>query len=257
MIRLLYDGSFPAWLTVVFEVYERKLTEVDIVKEADYQQQLFEKVIKIDFVQEKAERVWKVLQQKLSAKSRASLIAAHLSEQPDVDTLMLGFVRYVLKKGSKAEKDYSHPTVLTLSQIHQQMHREKHRMEAFVRFQLTKDHLYYAFVEPDFNVLPLVSKHFKNRYADQRWLIYDRRRKYGIYYDLKTVNEVNIAFDNNAESNIYQEDIWNEDEDLYQQLWKLYFEHTNIPARKNMKLHLQHMPRRYWKYLTEKLPEVR
>ncbi|MEO6759204.1 MAG: DUF4130 domain-containing protein, partial [Saprospiraceae bacterium] len=25
-----------------------------------------------------------------------------------------------------------------------------------------------------------------------------------------------------------------------------------IPERRNLKLHLQHVPKRYWKYLTEK-----
>ncbi len=58
-------------------------------------------------------------------------------------------------------------------------------MEAFVRFQLIKDGLYYATVQPDYNVLPLILKHFKDRYADQRWLIYDTLRKYGILYDLE------------------------------------------------------------------------
>ena len=34
---------------------------------------------------------------------------------------------------------------------------------------------------------------------------------------------------------------------------KNYFKSTNIVARKNTKLHTQHVPKRYWKYLTEKL----
>jgi hypothetical protein len=29
-------------------------------------------------------------------------------------------------------------------------------------------------------------------------------------------------------------------------------DHTNIKERKNDKLHVQHVPKRYWKYLTEK-----
>ena len=41
-------------------------------------------------------------------------------------------------------------------------------------------------------------------------------------------------------------------EELYQKLWHSYFQSINIEARKNTKLHLQHVPRRYWKYLTEK-----
>ncbi|WP_072989097.1 DUF4130 domain-containing protein [Flavobacterium segetis] len=38
----------------------------------------------------------------------------------------------------------------------------------------------------------------------------------------------------------------------YQKLWWEYFDHTNIKERKKIKLHLQHVPKRYWKYLMEK-----
>ena len=41
-------------------------------------------------------------------------------------------------------------------------------------------------------------------------------------------------------------------EKKYQTLWQRYFVKTGIPERKNMKLHIQWMPKRYWKYLTEK-----
>lgn len=76
-------------------------------------------------------------------------------------------------------------------------------MKAYVRFKLTKDQLYYAFVEPDHNVLPLIAGHFKGRYAGQRWLIYDVKRKYGIYYDLQTVTTVEIDFNSAITSSRY------------------------------------------------------
>jgi probable DNA metabolism protein len=98
-------------------------------------------------------------------------------------------------------------------------------------------------------VLPLISTHFKERYADQRWLIYDCRRKYGLYYDLDEVSEVTIDFN---ESNNNSKDVYDEKENLYQELWKQYFDSVNIKARKNMKLHIQHVPKRYWKWLVEK-----
>jgi hypothetical protein len=36
---------------------------------------------------------------------------------------------------------------------------------------------FLSLVRPDFNVLPLIQPHFKRRYQDQRWLIYDEQRK--------------------------------------------------------------------------------
>ena len=144
-----------------------------------------------------------------------------------------------------------------IHQTSRKVDREKHRMEAFVRFQLTKDGLYYSIIQPDYNVLPLISKHFEDRYADQQWLIYDARRKYGIYYNLKEVAAVQISFDIALNDKQQLATIHDEKEELYQQLWQQYFSSVNIAARKNMKLHIQHMPKRYWRYLVEKIPNQR
>jgi probable DNA metabolism protein len=101
-------------------------------------------------------------------------------------------------------------------------------------------------------VLPLLIAHFKNRYADQRWLIYDGKRKYGIYYDLHTVETIELSFNEDVKHGNIQI-IYDEQEPLYQSLWQQYFGSVNIKARKNTKLHIQHMPKRYWKYLPEKM----
>jgi probable DNA metabolism protein len=144
-----------------------------------------------------------------------------------------------------------------IQQTSRKVHREKHRMEAFVRFQLTKQGLYYSIIQPDYNVLPLISKHFKDRYADQQWLIYDARRKFGLYYNLEEVEAVEMNFTIQAGDKKSLLEIHDEKEDLYQQLWRQYFSSVNIAARRNMKLHIQHMPKRYWKHLIEKLPDGR
>ena len=90
--------------------------------------------------------------------------------------------------------------------------------------------------------------HFEKRYADQKWLIYDLKREYGLYYDLKTVEAVTFTFSENTDGDL----LFHENERAYQSLWRQYFKSVNIASRKNMKLHIQHMPKRYWKYLIEK-----
>lgn len=83
-------------------------------------------------------------------------------------------------------------------------------------------------------------------------MIYDTRRRYGIYYNLQEVSEIEMQFaaDHGDESSLLN--LHDEREDLYQTLWKQYFASVNIKARKNLKLHIKHMPKRYWKYLVEK-----
>lgn len=68
-------------------------------------------------------------------------------------------------------------------------------MEAFVRFKKCQDGLFLSLVQPDFNVLPLIERHFRNRYQDQRWLIYDEKRNFGLYYDLTAVHQVEMDVD--------------------------------------------------------------
>ncbi|MEJ7681376.1 MAG: TIGR03915 family putative DNA repair protein [Segetibacter sp.] len=164
------------------------------------------------------------------------------------------YVQYAFSQKQTIESDYSNHAVLTVIQTAKKVHREKHRMEAFIRFQLTGDGLFYAVCQPDFNVLPLIENHFKNRYADQRWLIYDSKRNYGIYYDLTKADAVFLTFSDQTDDGKNIELILDEKETLYQQLWQQYFKSVNIQARKNIKLHIQHMPKRYWKHLPEKQP---
>lgn len=252
MQTVIYDGSFEGLFTAVFEIYEYKINEPDICKEGLANISMFDNVHIAHSNKEKAARVIMKLQQKISLRAFNNLYKTFLSDLTSIENIMLRYIQFALKANLTIETDYSNADVLTIQQVSKKVDREKHRMKAFVRFQLTKDELYYAIVQPDYNVLPLISYHFEQRYADQRWLIYDVRRKYGLYYDLENVSEVNISFNQELNNKATLKSIHDEKEDLYQTLWQTYFDNVNIKARKNMKLHIQHMPKRYWKFLTEK-----
>ncbi len=252
MLRfVVYDGTFGGFLTAVFEVYEYKWDDARIVKQNVYHISVFGQDHTVETNAGKALRVWKGLLKYASKEVAEGLYHTWLSEQPNIEKQLLQYIQYLFIKKQSIHSDYSNAAVLKIAQVTKQVHRERHRMEAFVRFQLTRDNLYYAVVEPDFNVLPLLIGHFKNRYADQRWLIFDGKRRYGIYYDLETVETVELSFAEEVKENGLQMAL-SEDEPMYQTLWKEYFGSVNIKARKNTKLHIQHMPKRYWKYLPEK-----
>lgn len=254
LTNLLYDGTFEGFLSCVFAVYERKLGEVTIQKNGERQNNLFGSSLFITTDVAHSDRVWKGLKDKLSTFGRSTIYYTFLSELPEIESLLMTYIRYVFdyKGKNSVEKDFGNPTVLKVAQIAKQVGREKHRMEAFVRFKLTKDEVYFANVEPDFNVLPLITKHFKSRYADQKWMIYDIRRHYGIYYNLEKVEVMEMQFDANFDFTKTSDKFFTQSELDFQQLWKDYFKSTNIASRKNTKLHIQYVPKRYWKYLSEK-----
>jgi len=91
-------------------------------------------------------------------------------------------------------------------------------------------------------------------YADQLKEMTDRlKREYGYYYDLNDTIEVRFEEkDSHLLTGLLSEDIMDKDEKLFQSMWKEYFKSIAIKERLNLRLHRQHMPARFWKYMPEK-----
>ncbi|WP_343695424.1 TIGR03915 family putative DNA repair protein [Flavobacterium sp.] len=257
MTQVIYDSTFEGWLTAVFEIYEQKFEDVVFAKSEVSNTLLFSERYFVETDLQKAKRVLNGLKQKLSSEGFANIYKAFLSEIDKMDETLFQYVKYIFSSAINVEDDLSNSPVLEVRKAAYLTGRESHRMKAFVRFKLTKDNLYYAIVEPDCDVLPLIEKHFTNRYADQRWLIYDAKRKYGIYYDLENTTSVQLEFNANSNSSQFLAEISDDNEEFFQNLWRQFFKSVNIESRKNTKLHLQHMPKRYWKNLTEKIPNLK
>lgn len=256
---LIYDGTFNGFFTAVYDIYAHKIKDAIIKPISDSQDQLFVKTHTVITDHEKAQRVQNRLKDLCSKSDFYDLYRAFLSEIRGMENTLLEYCKVTFRDGKSPSGDYGNTTILKISQTAKMVGREKHRMEAFIRFHLIDDDLYYANCEPDFNVLPLIATHFKNRYADQKWVIYDLKRDFGISYDLVKVEEISIHFDDPLQQRgvlnkaAGKESRFRESENNYRDLWNQYFKSVNIESRKNMRLHLQHVPKRYWKYLCEKV----
>ncbi|MNT13107.1 hypothetical protein D3C72_1480640 [compost metagenome] len=248
----LFDKSFEGLLSAVFDRFEYR-HEVSRLLPADQAQQvLFEETHTVYSSSEKSERVWKGIQAKADAGWQRILYCAFLSELTEVHhTLFMVLVR--LFAGQVNLDNYGDDAVLLLTQTAKKVEREKHRMKAFIRFEKSEDGMYFARIAPDFNVIPLIITFFKARYADQPWMIYDQKRLYGVLYDTDRVHHISKLPEELAGNILPHKPMqMDEDETLYATLWRDYFKSTNIEARKNPKLHRQHVPKRYWHLLTEK-----
>jgi probable DNA metabolism protein len=159
----------------------------------------------------------------------------------------------VFQNATSMETNFADDCVLKLSKIFRKVNREAERMRMFIRFQKAADNLFFAPIEPLYNVIPLIIDHFEDRFADQKWVIYDLKRKYGIYYDLNKVQEIRFEDPQfNPVDGSLNEKLMAEDEKMFQTLWKGYFNSMTIKERINPKLHVQMLPKRFWKYLPEK-----
>lgn len=263
MARYVFDGTMTGLLCCVYRAFQFKEFDVLVFAQGErhphalVQSGLFDDFVQVESHDEQAQRVWQGLKQKVSESGLRNFYYTFLSERIEAFQHLFNFAVYVFQSQRPVDKDYGHRDVLGIAQWAKQVGREKHRMEAFVRFKKCKDGLFLSLVRPDFNVLPLIERHFKNRYQDQAWLIYDELRDFGIYYDLKKVHQVHMNASNidnkihigHSQSFSIELD---DEEVLYDQLWKDYFKSVNIEARKNAKLHIQYVPKRYWRYMNEK-----
>lgn len=251
IVQLFYDGSFEGLLTAVHDYYERKLTNVEILIQGNNSGSLFGEPYTIITDPKKANRVWTGIKKTANQKAANYIYKNYLSELPGIEDQILEYVKLLFKSSGRETQNFTNKVVMKMAKVTKMVDREKHRMDAFVRFRLTKDGIYVATIAPDFNVLPLNCKHFKDRYADQPWLIFDTRRNYGIYYNLKKTKIVYLEH-GQALRNGLQGHLLDPIELEFTSLWQEYFKSTNIVERKNTELHLRHVPGRYWKYLSEK-----
>lgn len=254
MIVFQYDSTFEGLLTALFDAYFRHTFPDLLLSEKEALPLFHEECHTVVTDMNKAERVWKLLSRKLSRNALSCLTYCWLSETPEAPMLLFRYMRKVTDTPNSIEQNFSDPDVLGVYQLSKKVAGERMRVLQFMRFQKTTDQVYFGIMEPIYNVYPLTIQHFQDRFADQSWIIYDARRRYGYYYDLKEVNEITFADSHTAflRHGKLQDNLLDKNEKLFQEGWKSYFQSVCIQARLNPVKHKKDMPVRFWKHLTEK-----
>jgi probable DNA metabolism protein len=252
MLYYIYDNTFEGLLTAVFDLYNRKELPDRIMRDS-LLPPLFVDTYTVVTDEKKANRVVEGLKKKISMSALKMLFICYLSEWEDIEMYLFRYIRKSLASPTSIELNFSDEDVLFLSKIYKKVQNEAMHIKQFVRFKKMADEMYFAVMDPLYNVLPLCASFFQDRYADQRWIVYDWRRNYGLYYDLDTTET--IRFDRPIrllQTGKFESEQLDDSETGFQNLWNDYLKAITIPERKNLRLQRQFMPKRFWKYLTEK-----
>lgn len=256
MTVYLFDNTLDGLLTAVFDSFFLKQQDVTLLAKGEQLPLFADKPHQVVTDAEKVSRVWKGLEKQLSREALHMITISWLSEERVLNQPMFNMICKVFRQQRDISHNASDDDVLAVRNTCRRVLHEALRMKQFIRFQKAKDGMYLAVVSPDHNVLPLITDHFSDRFNDQPWLIYDAKRHYGYNYDGESV--IRITFENEAEvpfdllNGNMDADILSEDDQLFQELWRTYFKAICIKERLNPKKQLSDMPRRYWKYITEK-----
>lgn len=253
MTDYLYDGTFEGLLTCIYHHYYTDKVS-GIYPREEYQPSMLHGFMEVETEQDKADRVYEAIQNKISDYSLRLIYRAFLSGIPGKENVILNYVLLGFRVGPSIGSLHARPEVNALEDLVRKVGNERERMLQFVRFEVMEaagqsgPQILYAKIEPEHDVLALVAHHFSERFSHDPLIIHDVGRSKAV-----------VAF----ERDWYMTDfdgthlpdgtviMMSEDERTYQSLWRTYFDHIAIKERTNPRCQKNHMPVRYWKHLTE------
>ena len=259
MIAFHYDKTFEGLLCAVFDAFKLKKMPECLLSDDDLVPLLVSQSHQVEYRNSKYERVYTALQKKLSPIALNQLLFTWLSELPESDLIIFRYICKVFKSNRSIETDFGDPDVLAIHDIAKKVNKEKNNIQKFVRFNSNQntanyidEKIYFAVIEPIYNALPLTTLFFKDRYADQKWAIYDEKRQYGYFYNLEKLEQISLNEDDHLiVDNKINQDYLTDDEKRFQTMWYRYCNALTIKERINPKLQRQNMPKRFWHHLPE------
>lgn len=237
----LYDGSFNGLLCCVFESYDKKEIPVEISASNRPQTILFP-VKEIMTDQQKADRVLVSIPKKIGYAALDFVQQAFLTCLPQKELYILRFMRLGYSHGPSVMNMLADDTVNTLFKAVKHLQNESHRFKGFLRFSVFNDIL-VGEIKPKNQVLPLLRQHFCQRYLEERFLIFDKTHGLALAY--RPHQSVMIALEDLVLPTPDQK------EQSCRELWRLFYDTIEIEGRHNPRCRMSHMPKRYWKYMTE------
>ena len=252
MTVFFYDKTVEGLMCAVFDAYSMKEYPERLLQTGDIMPMFMDTTHTVVTEEEHSKRVWQALQKKAGKNVCNMLMHVWLSELEGSDELLFRYIYKTFSTTKKIEYNFGDTDIIEVEKIARKVGHEAQYIRQFVRFQKAADDIFFAPIKPIYNALPIAIDHFTDRFADQQWVIYDLRRKYGYFYDLHTTKEITFADGDHLLNGKLDESLMAEDEKLFQDLWKGYFKAMTIKERINPRLHRQHMPVRFWQHLTEK-----
>ena len=243
MLKLIYEDSFEGFLSAIYHAFYSKDEIISISTEDDFNIDMLTTVEYIKEDKEKYKKVKDAIVSKIDPLALNKIYKLYLSNYNEKGVLCFKYLKLAFKLGTNIHKHLYINEVKEMDLIERRVLLEAHRFTGFVRFSLIDNKFLYSSINPDNNILELISPHFKNRFSNEYWIIHDIKRNIASIYN-KVSWEI-VEIDN---------DIYNSLKDYndeFEELWRNYFKSTSINERTNLKLQKRSMPKRYWNNLTE------
>lgn len=238
---LLYDGSFEGFLSLIYEIYYKKLKPTNIYKSLP-NEIIFDEIKTIETDEENYQKVLKAIKIKFPKNILEKILNIFMCDSKNFEMALLEYIILGFKD-AKQLNNINDSSVFYLNSLEKELFKNVHKMYAFIRFEELEDGCLYAKLECKFNVVYFLAKHFLKRFNNQNFIIHDINRKLAFIKIDDNYSLQEVAF--------FEEPNKSQNEDKFQKLWKSFFTGVTIKERINPKLQTQLVPLIYRTYMTE------
>lgn len=246
-LSLLIDDTFEGLLTAVFDSYTLSPTPTNIQSAAGYQPLFGWRYQEVATDAAKAARVIAGVRRQMGQRGYEKIWQGFLHADPARYNIIYRYIRLGMRLGPKLYLRLTDPTVMAMEKLCSLTGREAGLLLEFIRFSKLEGGVYYAEIDPEHAILPLLMPHFADRFNTQPFLIHDKTHALAGVYDRR---EWYITSTEGLQLPAYSAD-----EQAYRRMWKAFYDTIAIKERANYALRRQHMPKKYWKNITELQPD--
>lgn len=237
-----YDGTFDGFLCCIHDSYLYKEIPVGFSSDGDFLSLYEVRIVPTQAAH--SQRVYRGLAAR-SNKAAKAVYRGFLTCMEDKELRLYAFVRKVFREGDRFMQNLSDPVFYPLHKALRHMSGELEKLRGFVRFS-DYNGVLGAVIEPENQVLPMLRRHFCDRYSNEAFFIFDRTHREILLYArgisrIQPLERLDLATPDAEEVQ-------------YRRLWKAFFETVTIRERENPRCQNTFLPKRYRGVMTEFLP---
>lgn len=246
-ITLVCQESFDGIMTAIYDgwVLMNQGHQVNIHPGENYAPTFFSEFVPVQTDLDKAVKVAESIRVKVSVEAYTMVFRACMHYDEERADAVFAFLKLAYPMGAGVTKMLGNPHVMKVMELARKVSNETHSFKEFIRFEELKGNVLYSKIEPKCDVVPLVYKHFQDRFPEENWIIYDIRRVKAAVHQR---GRETVIIEGQDLEHLTKDMKQN---DRYEDLWKIFFDTVAIEERRNLKCQQNHLPKWYRKHMLE------
>lgn len=175
---MIFDGTFEGFLTAAHIAMGENLTAVEWQTDTTPYTGLFQEGRYIPTDRRKARQLWQCLSER-GTSDRRLVYFAYLSEQSALLPTIYEYINLLCNREAVESPGIRSSLRAQLLPWAERVGQEKRKWETKWSFSPGTETQWRCSIRPAHDILPLLTRHCRNKLGLRPWVLYDSRRKYG------------------------------------------------------------------------------